>query len=120
MTLSDKPRILVVDDEPLNVELLQAYLGLDYDVLSAYNGYDALDIISKEMPDLVLLDVMMPDQDGFMVLEKLKSKPEMKNIPVVFITAKNDTNIRKEALDAGAAELIQKPIDVKNILNLFP
>ena len=111
--------VLIVDDSNTNTFLLQSILeteGIQSSV--AVNGQEAFNYLENQKPSLILLDIMMPDKDGFMVLEELKSKPNMKNIPVVFITAKNDTNIRKIAIEAGATELIQKPIDVENILKL--
>jgi CheY-like chemotaxis protein len=111
--------VLIIDDSITNIFLLQSILeaeGIQSSV--AVSGKEAFDIIETQKPSLILLDIMMPDQDGFMVLQELRNKPDMKNIPVVFITAKNDTNIRKTALDAGATELIQKPIDVNYVLNL--
>jgi len=111
--------VLIVDDSNTNTFLLQSILeteGIQSSV--AVNGQEAFNYLESQKPSLILLDIMMPDKDGFMVLEELKSKPNMKNIPVVFITAKNDTNIRKIAIEAGAKELIQKPIDVENILKL--
>jgi two-component system chemotaxis sensor kinase CheA len=111
--------VLIVDDSNTNTFLLQSILeteGIQSSI--AVNGQEAFNYLENQKPSLILLDIMMPDKDGFMVLEELKSKPNMKNIPVVFITAKNDTNIRKIAIEAGATELIQKPIDVENILKL--
>ena len=114
-----KKTVLIVDDSNTNTLLLKSILeteGIQSSI--AVNSQEAFNSLEKQKPSLILLDIMMPDKDGFMVLEEIKSKPNMKNIPVVFITAKNDTNIRKIALKAGATELIQKPIDVENILKL--
>ncbi|WP_342304974.1 PAS domain S-box protein [Methanolobus sp. ZRKC5] len=108
---SDKPRILVVDDEPLNVELLQAYLKSDYDVLFAYNGYDALDIVSREMPDLVLLDVMMPDISGYSVCERIKSSEITQFIPVVLVTALSARDERLRGIEVNADDFLIKPVD---------
>ncbi len=111
--------VLIVDDSNTNVFLLQSILeteGIQTSV--AISGKEAFNFLENRKPSLILLDIMMPDKDGFMVLEELKSNPEMKNIPVVFITAKNDKDIREIALEAGATELIQKPIDVNNVIKL--
>jgi CheY-like chemotaxis protein len=111
--------VLIVDDSNTNILLLQSILeteGIQSSV--AVSGKEAFDFLETQKPSLILLDIMMPDKDGFMVLEELKSKPEIKNIPVVFITAKNDSNIRKTAIEAGATDLIHKPIDVDNVLKM--
>ena len=111
--------VLIVDDSNTNVFLLQSILeteGIQSSV--AVSGKEAFDFLETQKPSLILLDIMMPDKDGFMVLEELKSKPEIKNIPVVFITAKSESNIRKIAIEAGATDLIHKPIDVDNLLKM--
>ncbi|WP_319508383.1 PAS domain S-box protein [uncultured Methanolobus sp.] len=111
MTLSDKPRILVVDDEPMNVELLQAYLQLDYEVLPAYDGREALDIVFRENPDLVLLDVMMPDINGYQVCEQIKSSQKTRFIPVVLVTALSGREDRLRGMEAKADDFLTKPVD---------
>ena len=111
MTLSDKPRVLVVDDEPMNIELLQAYLQTDYDVLSALNGMEALDIISSEYPDIVLLDVMMPGINGYQVCEQIKSSEKTRFIPVVLVTALSGREDRLKGIDAKADDFLTKPVD---------
>jgi len=87
MPPSPRPRILIVDDEPMNVELLQAYLIADYEIIPAYCGSDALELILKQRPDLVLLDVMMPGLNGYQVCEQIKRSSETRFIPVVLVTA---------------------------------
>ncbi|MBP1910480.1 PAS domain S-box protein [Methanolobus bombayensis] len=111
MTLSDKPRVLVVDDEPMNVELLQAYLSDDYDVLSAFNGHEALDIAFREMPDIVLLDVMMPDINGYQVCEQIKNSPSTQFIPVVLVTALSGREDRLRGIESKADDFLTKPVD---------
>ncbi|WMW24397.1 PAS domain S-box protein [Methanolobus sediminis] len=111
MTLSDKPRVLVVDDEPMNVELLQAYLSEDYEVLPAYNGHEALDIVFKELPDIVLLDVMMPDINGYQVCEKIKSSEITQFIPVVLVTALSGREDRLRGIESQADDFLTKPVD---------
>jgi len=111
--------VLIVDDSNTNVFLLQSILETEgIKSSAAVNGKEAFDFLETHKPSLILLDIMMPDKDGFKVLEELKSKPEMKNIPVVFITAKSESNIRKIAIEAGATELIHKPIDVESLIKM--
>ena len=79
-------KILVVDDELLNVELMRAYLSNDYEVITAYNGKDALDKAKSEEPDLILLDVMMPDMDGYEVCRIIRHDYKIDFIPIIMIT----------------------------------
>src|SRR3954466_9225166 len=96
-------RILVVDDVPANVKLLEARLSAEYfDVLTAANGAEALDICSRSECDIILLDVMMPDLDGFEVCRRLKSNPATHFIPVVIVTALDSPSDRLRGLEAGA------------------
>src|SRR6195952_4618203 len=104
-------RILVVDDVPANVKLLEARLSAEYfDVLTASNGTQALDICSRAECDIILLDVMMPDMDGFEVCRRLKSNPATHYIPVVIITALDSAADRVRGLEAGADDFLTKPV----------
>jgi len=105
-------RILVVDDTPLNVKLLCAKLAKDYYVVStAENGVEALEKVAKEKPDIILLDVMMPEMDGFETCRRLKSDHATAHIPVVMITALSDVSDRVRGLAAGADDFLGKPIN---------
>src|SRR6187431_392639 len=104
-------RILVVDDVPANVKLLEARLSAEYfDVLTATNGAEALDICSRAECDIILLDVMMPDMDGFEVCRRLKSNPATHFIPVVIVTALDSPSDRVRGLEAGADDFLTKPV----------
>src|SRR5882672_10194455 len=104
-------RILVVDDVPANVKLLEARLSAEYfDVLTATDGAEALDICSRAECDIILLDVMMPDMDGFEVCRRLKSNPATHYIPVVIITALDSAADRVRGLEAGADDFLTKPV----------
>ncbi|MCF8474567.1 MAG: PleD family two-component system response regulator [Emcibacter sp.] len=104
-------RILVVDDVIQNVKLLEAKLVSEYfDVLTAMNGEDALAVIEKEHPDIVLLDVMMPGMDGFEVCRRIKGNPKTSHIPVVMVTALDQPKDRVAGLEAGADDFLTKPI----------
>jgi two-component system cell cycle response regulator len=105
-------RILVVDDIPANVKLLEARLMAEYfDVLTASNGRDALDICDRTQVDVILLDIMMPEMDGFEVCERLKSNPRTAHIPVVMVTALDQPSDRVRGLQAGADDFLTKPVN---------
>ncbi len=105
-------RILVVDDILPNVKLLEAkLLGEYYEVLTATSGQEGIDIATRELPDLILLDVMMPGMDGFEVCEKLKDDPITTHIPIVMVTALTDTNDRVRGLKVGADDFLSKPVN---------
>ena len=105
-------RILVVDDIESNVRLLEAKLSAEYyDVLTASDGPTALAIAASELPDIVLLDVMMPGMDGFQVCRRLKDDPATRHVPVVLVTALDGRADRVAGLEAGADDFLTKPID---------
>ncbi len=105
-------RILVVDDIDANVRLLKAKLEVEYfDVITADNGPDAIALARKAIPDLILLDVMMPGMDGYEVCRKLKDDPRTRHIPVVMVTALDQQENRVEGLQSGADDFLAKPID---------
>ena len=105
-------RILVVDDEPRVREMLEFRLRLfGYEVLTAANGNEALDVAASEKPDLVLLDVMMPELDGFQVCSRLKQNEATRDIPVVMLTAKAEAKDVTRAFNSGAEDYVVKPYD---------
>jgi len=106
-------RILVVDDQPINVQLLKRKLergGLD--VSTANNGLEALEQVRLHKPDLILLDLMMPDMDGIEVCQRLQASSETRSIPVIFVTARTTKESKLEGLAVGAVDYITKPIDL--------
>jgi two-component system, cell cycle response regulator len=105
-------RVLVVDDVLPNVKLLEAKLSSEYfDVLSAYDGPEALKLIHDQPPDLVLLDVMMPGMDGFEVCRRIRRNPTTMHLPVIMVTALSDPSDRVQGLEAGADDFLTKPVD---------
>ena len=110
--MNQRPKILIVDDEPFNVDYLEQELeDLDYDTLSAANGREALAQTTAGSPDVVLLDVMMPELDGFQVLERLKADKNTRNIPVIIISALNDLRSVVRGIELGAEDYLPKPFD---------
>jgi two-component system cell cycle response regulator len=104
-------RVLVVDDIPVNVRLLEAKLSAEYyDVITANSGAEALEIIAAEPPDIVLLDVMMPEMDGFEVCRRIKTNPATATLPVIMVTALNEQSDRVTGLEAGADDFLTKPV----------
>ncbi|WP_370575401.1 methanogen output domain 1-containing protein [Methanomethylovorans sp.] len=106
-----KSKVLIVDDEPMNVELLQAYLGSEYVTVSASNGKEALAKVNEEKPDIVLLDVMMPEMNGYEVCKLLKAAEGTQLLPVVMVTALSNREDRIKGVEAGADDFLIKPVD---------
>ncbi len=105
-------RVLVVDDIPQNVKLLEAKLAKEYyTVFSCYSGKEALEKTQEIRPDIILLDVMMPEMDGFETCRHLKANPETAHIPVVMVTALSEVEDRIQGLQAGATDFLTKPVD---------
>jgi DNA-binding NarL/FixJ family response regulator len=116
-TVGRPARILIVDDEPLNVDYLEQELeGLGFEIETAANGLEALERVAASPPDLVLLDVMMPDMDGLSVLRILKGDPETRLVPVVLMTALNAVEDRVRGIEAGADDFLSKPVDDRELL----
>jgi DNA-binding response OmpR family regulator len=106
-----KSKVLIVDDEPMNVELLQAYLGSEYDTVSASNGTEALEKVNEEKPDIVLLDIMMPEMNGYEVCKIIKTSEVTKFLPVVMVTALSNREDRIKGVEVGADDFLIKPVD---------
>lgn len=111
-----KYKILAVDDNPINLKLLsRALVNSNYQILTADNGKKAFQTAVEVKPDLILLDVIMPDMDGFEVCKKLQERDETSHIPIVFITAKNDAVDKAHGLSIGAKDYLTKPFDTLEI-----
>lgn len=105
-------RVLIVDDNPQNAELLQAYLEpMNYDILIAADGLEALEKIETFVPDIILLDIMMPRMSGFEVCKRIKKNLKTADIPVVMVTALNELGDIERGVDCGADDFLSKPIN---------
>jgi len=109
----DKNSMLIVDDERSNLEVLISILSPEYTVYMTKSGRTAVEMANKYIPDLILLDIIMPDMNGFEVLTELKSSEKTRNIPVIFITGLDSTEDEEKGLDMGAADFILKPLSNK-------
>ncbi len=111
------PVILVVDDNRENLELLEAYLeNLDCRTIPAYDGPEALEIVKKDKPDLILLDIMMPKMSGFEVCRKIKNDPATNHICIIMVTALNEFGDMQRAVDCGTDDFVSKPVNKLELL----
>ncbi|MDD3518491.1 MAG: diguanylate cyclase [Chromatiales bacterium] len=109
---TERPRLLVVDDQPINIQTLYQIFHADHEVFMATDGQQALDFCRHGMPpDLILLDVVMPGMDGLEVCRSLKADPATADIPVIFVTAQSDPADETRALEAGGVDFITKPVN---------
>lgn len=107
--------VLIVEDTEINVDILVDSLGDDYDVRVALDGESALEAVNDELPDLILLDIMMPGMDGFEVYRNLQANPASQKIPVIFLSASTDSADKERTKALGAAGFIAKPIIVREV-----
>jgi putative two-component system response regulator len=111
-----RPKLLVVDDEPLNLQVLRQILQQDYQLLFARDGEKALALAQAERPDLILLDIMMPGITGLETCQRLKQQPETQGIPVIFVTALSDDRDETEGFAVGCVDYITKPVSAPIVL----
>jgi len=111
--MNDKSKnvVLIIDDETTNIMALTSILSADYDVYAAKNGMDAIILAEEQLPDVILLDVLMPEMDGYEVIAALKKSENTKDIPVIFITGLTNPDAEKKGLALGAADYILKPFN---------
>lgn len=112
-----KNSVLVIDDEKTNLMILSRMLAPNYTVYLTKNGTSAIEMINKCMPDLILLDVIMPDISGFDVLKMIKESPAIQNIPVIFITGLESAEDEKKGLGLGAVDFIHKPFSEEKVMS---
>ncbi len=112
----NRKKILIVDDAKSNIDILMQFLKNDYDLIPALSGAKALKILDKIEVDLILLDIMMPEMDGYEVCTILKSQEKSKDIPVIFITAKSDKESIERAYEVGGLDYVRKPFFTEEVL----
>lgn len=114
---NQRPKVLVVDDENDILLIVRTSLKDDYEVETASSGPDALAHIEENSPDLIILDMMMPEMDGIEVLEKIRANPGTAAIPVIFLTGVSERSKIREALDKGTQYYIVKPFKQQDLMN---
>lgn len=110
-------RVLVLDDEPHIANLVKMALRHKFEVVDAYTREEAMIIIEKKRPDIILLDIMMPGVDGFTICKNLKENPETEDIPVIILSARTQMMDKFKAIDLGAEDYITKPFDPLELEN---
>ncbi|MGP8338024.1 MAG: response regulator transcription factor [Methanosarcinaceae archaeon] len=112
----DRLKILIVDDEPDIPELVKLMLSKEpFDFIEAYGGYEAIDLAISELPDIILLDVMMPDIDGYEVVQKLKESKVASDIPIIMVSAKSEVDDKIKGMELGIDDYISKPFDMREL-----
>lgn len=111
------PLVLVVDDNKITTKLLNRYLtAAGFTIKEAYDGIECLEKVEEQIPDAIVLDVMMPRLDGYETVKRLKSDAKFANVPVVIVTALNDVANQVKAIEAGADDFLSKPIEDKLLI----
>lgn len=117
--MEERTTILIVDDTPSNIKTLAGMLKEKYKIIISKSGEEALELMQNgPLPDLILLDIMMPGLDGYEVCKRLKAEKRTENIPVIFITAKSDEGDRQRGKELGSAAYITKPFETKTVLQI--
>lgn len=115
--MNEQEKVLIIDDNQANVVLLEAFLELKFSfvIIKAYGGKEGLDLAKKERPNLILLDIMMPDLNGFEVCEMLRQDPSFDYVPIIMVTAKDKDDDIILSLEKGADDYITKPINKEDL-----
>jgi len=108
-------KVLIVDDAEENIDILVDALGELYDVSVAMDGESALEAVSEEKPDIILLDIMMPGMNGYDVCKRIQANPDTAGVPIVFMSALDNVGDRARGLELGAVDYIIKPFDISEI-----
>jgi putative two-component system response regulator len=113
---AERPTVLAVDDAPENLMIIESVLGKHYSLKLFNESKKALDYAFENPPDLILLDIMMPAMDGFEACRRLKANPKLVDVPVIFITSKNEDEYEEHGFSVGASDFIHKPINAAILL----
>lgn len=108
-------KVLIVDDTEENIDILVETLGDDYDISVAMDGETALENLEMEVPDIILLDIMMPEMDGYEVCSHIKANKAIAEIPIIFLTAMTDINSKAKGFELGAVDYITKPFEILEV-----
>lgn len=114
--MQPKKKILIVDDEESIAEIIKVNIEQDYEVICVYNGLEAIEVALKELPDLIVLDLMLPGIDGFQVCTKLRINQKTRNIPIIMLTVKKEESDKIMGLKLGADDYMTKPFSVNELL----
>jgi DNA-binding response OmpR family regulator len=115
--MTSTSRILLIEDEPMNIQALSAILKQEgYQISVATNGQQALDVLERVRPDLILLDVMMPGIDGFQTCQRIKASTRWREIPIIFLTAKTETADVVRGFEVGGVDYVAKPFNAHELL----
>jgi two-component system, OmpR family, alkaline phosphatase synthesis response regulator PhoP len=112
-----KPRVLVVDDEHGTVDMLKLYFEMfNFEVATAYTGWEALQIVEAEQPDAMILDLMLPDMDGLLVCRRLRENAAHDKLPIIMLSARSEKDDVRRGYEAGATMYFKKPVDLNKLL----
>src|SRR5665647_1124275 len=107
--------IMIVDDTEMNIDILVKALQDDYDLIVAINGLEAIELLEEQKPDLILLDIVMPEMDGYDVLRTIKKNPELEHIPVILLSANTDSDSKTKGFYLGAVDYVTKPFEIVEV-----
>ena len=106
-----KKKILVIDDEPHIVDLIKLTLQNEYEIIEAYTSREAMSKLKSENPDLILMDIMMPGEEGYQLCERIRKSKKNQDIPIIFVSAKNQHEDKMRSIDVGADDYLTKPFE---------
>ncbi|MGM5484767.1 MAG: response regulator [Nanobdellota archaeon] len=111
----EKKKILIVDDEPHIVKLMRMTLEKKFEIHEAYTSHEAMNKVKEVVPDLILLDIMMPGEDGYQISSRLRQSKRFKDTPIIFVSAKNQLDDKMKSIDHGGDDYLTKPFDPNDL-----